>query len=77
MGFKQTAFARASQMMALVSVAMLLPAMQQQAALARIGPYESRGKGGKQPGRHVGTKAHARVARKARNVRRHRAACRG
>lgn len=37
----------------------------------------ARGKGGKTPHRHVGTKAHARQAAKARRVRAHRRARRG
>lgn len=61
----------------LIAAAMALAAPLQREALAKIGPYESRGKGGKSPSRHVGTKAHKRAATKARNVRRHRAACKG
>lgn len=49
--------------------------------LAGPGPFlggtaRTRGKGGKTPSRKVGTKANKRAAIKARNVRRHRAACR-
>ena len=40
----------------------------QQAGLVTLGPYESRGKGGKRPHRSVGTKAHQRLAAKRRNV---------
>ncbi len=47
-------------------------------SLARIeaAKYTSRGHGGKRPYRPTGISACKRAARKARNVRRHRAACR-
>jgi hypothetical protein len=65
-------------MMALVAAAMSLGPSMQQDALAKIGPYESRGKGeGRSNRRAPGAgMASIRAARKARNVRRHRAACR-
>lgn len=44
----------------------------QRAQLDALGPYQSRGKGGKHPHRSVGTKAHQRAAKKARSVRRNR-----
>lgn len=65
---KPPAFARAVAMMALVAKAMALPPGQRQGALAEIGPYVSRGKGGgKRPFRRVGTKANQRAALKRRN----------
>lgn len=54
-------------MMAAIAAAMAMPTSQQQAQLAAIGPYESRGKGGKRPHRSVGTKAFQRAALKRRN----------
>jgi hypothetical protein len=69
------AFARARSMMSLIAAAFSMPVHMQQAALAQITPYKSRGKGGKHPHRRVGTKAHARSAAKSRNQRRHRVAC--
>lgn len=70
-------FARAISMMALVSAAMSLPLAMQQEAMAKIGPYESRGKGrgssGIGRGRHGAHMTAVRTARKARNVRRHKA----
>jgi hypothetical protein len=67
-------FSRAIAMMALVSAAMASAAPQ--AALANIGPYVSRGKGGKRPHRTGNGSAHIkRMATKARNVQRHRRAC--
>ncbi len=54
-------------MAAMISAAMTLPAGAQQSTLASIGPYESRGKGGKRPHRSVGTKAFQRAALKRRN----------
>lgn len=65
-------FARARAMFALVSAAMManpIPGVGQQMALNAIGPYESRGKGGKHPHRRVGTKAFQRAALKRRNQR--------
>lgn len=64
---KTPAFARAVAMMALVAKAMALSLGQRQGALAEIGPYVSRGKGGKRPFRRVGTKANQRAALKRRN----------
>lgn len=71
-------FARAMSMMALVAAAMSMPVHMQQAKLAEIGPYESQGKGkGGGNRRAAGAQmAGIRAARKSRNVRRHRAACR-
>ncbi len=65
-------------MMALVAAAMSLGPAMQAMALAKIGTYESRGKGeGRSNRRAPGAQmANIRAARKARNVRRHRAACR-
>jgi hypothetical protein len=45
----------------------MVAALAAAAALAEIGPYESRGKGGKRPHRSVGTKAFLRAAAKRRN----------
>lgn len=64
-------FARAHQMMALIAAAMSMaePAMQQ-AALAKIGPYESRGKGkggGNRVAAGAGMASH-RAAMKKRRV---------
>ena len=64
-------------MMALIAAAMSIPQQHlQQAALAKIGPYQSRGKGkGKnQSAPHGKQMAGIRAAHKARNVARHRAA---
>lgn len=72
-------FARALAMMSLVAAAMSAHAGNygaQQAALGAIGPYKSRGKGGKRP--HTKGNGSAKVRRaavKARNVRRDRRAC--
>lgn len=74
---KSSPFSRASAMFSAIAAAMALAPSMQKVALSQIGPYESRGKGGKAPSRRVGTKACQRAARKARNVRRHRAACKG
>lgn len=60
-------FARARAMMAAIAAAMALAPLVQQEALAAIGPYKSRGKGGKSPRRSVGTKAFQRAATKHRN----------
>lgn len=67
-------FSRSLAMMTALAAAMAMAPMQQQMALAAIGNYESRGKGGKRPHRHVGVAASRRAALKARNVRRNRAA---
>lgn len=65
---KSMPFSRAiSAMAAIAAAAMSLPNGQQQAQLAAIGPYESRGKGGKRPHRSVGTKVFQRAALKRRN----------
>lgn len=73
-------FARAIAMASMIAAAMAAnpwPGLAQQAALSKIGDYESRGKGGKEPHRRGnGSIKVKRAARKARNVRRHRAACR-
>lgn len=62
-------FARAHAMMALIAAAMSAPASGQQALLAAIGPYESRGKGqGRSNRRPAGAhKAAHRAAMKLRN----------
>lgn len=67
-------FARARAMMSALAAIASLAFTQQQAALAALGPYVSRGKGGKRPHRSVGTKACQRAACKARNVQRNRKA---
>jgi hypothetical protein len=72
---RSSPFSRANAMFAAIAAAMALPAFAQRGALASVGSYESRGKGGKTPSRKAGTKANGRAALKARNVRRHRAAC--
>ena len=75
-------FARSHAMFALIAAAMSLPTQHaQQAALSAIAPYKSRGKGrskgnGNQAP-HGKQMAHIRAAKKARNVRRHRAAQKG
>lgn len=75
---RSTPFARANAMMTLIAAAMSLPVSMQQAKLAEIGPYVSRGKGrgGRQSSPHGAHMASVRAARKARNVKRHRAAAR-
>ena len=75
-------FARPIQMMAAIAAAMAanpIPGAAQIAALNAIPAYESRGKGeGRSNRRAPGARmASIRAARKARNVRRHRAAVRG
>jgi hypothetical protein len=70
-------FARALAFMSALADALSMPMAQQQLALATLGSYESRGKGGKRPHRKPGTKANQRQAAKARNVRRNRLAHRG
>lgn len=77
-----TPFRRAQMMMAAISSIIVSTAGNlslQQAQLGAIGPYQSRGKGkgGRQNAMHGAQMANIRAARKARNVRRHRAACRG
>jgi hypothetical protein len=65
-------FDRARLMMAAIAAAMSAnptPGLAQKAALDAIGPYESRGKGGKRPHRSVGTKAYRRAAIKTRQRR--------
>lgn len=73
-------FARATAMMGMIAAAMSLgnTAMQQQ-AMAKIGPYESRGKGqGKSNQRPAGAgMAFKRAAMKKRRVKAHRARARG
>lgn len=73
--FKSSPFARAHAMMAAMAAAMAMPFMEQKAALAAIGPYESRGKGeGRSNRRPAGAhKAAHRAAAKARRVRANRA----
>lgn len=68
------AFRRATAMMTLVAAAMAAPFGQRQAQLAAIGPYKSRGKGGKRPRHMTGISAMKRAAKKARNVARNRRA---
>jgi PAB1-binding protein PBP1 len=63
-------FARARAMMAAITAVMAafpIPGGTQAAALNGLGPYESRGKGGKRPHRRVGTKINQRAALKRRN----------
>lgn len=69
-------FARAMAMMAAITDIMAMAPSVQKSMLSQIGPYESRGKGGKRAHRSIGTKANARAAAKSRNVRRARAASR-
>lgn len=67
-------FHRAAAMMALIAAAMRSAAPQ--AAMAAIGPYVSRGKGGKRPHRaNTGAACIKRAAIKKRNIRLHRRAC--
>lgn len=74
-----SAFSRARTMMAAISamIAQGLKGIDLQQGIGALGPYESRGKGGKSPHRRVGTKAYARAALKRQNQRRNRAACKG
>jgi hypothetical protein len=66
-------FHRAATMMALIAAAMRSAAPQ--AALAAIGPYKSRGKGGKRAHcAHTGAACTKRAAIKKRNVQRNRRA---
>lgn len=74
-------FARANLMFSAIAAIMASTAGNvalQQAQLAALGPYESRGKGreGKNRTAAGAGKANHRAAMKARNVKRHRAACR-
>ncbi|CAB4158760.1 hypothetical protein UFOVP708_22 [uncultured Caudovirales phage] len=71
---RSSPFSRANAMFAAIAAAMSLPAFAQRGALASVGSYESRGKGGKTPSRKVGTAANRRAAIKASNVRSNRAA---
>lgn len=73
------AFARARSMMAAIGalVAQGLRGFELQHGIASMGPYKSRGKGGKRPHRSCGTAAHKRHAQKLRNRARNRRACRG
>lgn len=76
---KGNAFSRAKAMMAQIQIAMMIgDTLARQAALNSIGPYRSRGKGaGKaSPSAHC-VAMDKRAARKARNVKRHKAAARG
>lgn len=69
------AFKRSLAMMTAIAAVMARAAGNfalQQSGVKELGPYKSRGKGGKTPSRHVGTKAHQRAALKARSVRRNR-----
>jgi len=70
----RNAFGRARAMFALIAAAMGLAPLARKDALSSISPYESHGK--RKTARHDngGTKAHARAAGKARNVRRNRRA---
>lgn len=61
---RSTPFHRALAMMAAIAGAMTLDTLAQRKRLAALGPYESRGKGGKRPHRSVGTKAFQRAAAK-------------
>lgn len=72
------AFARARAMMAAIAVAMSLSSeAQRQVALSGIGPYVSRGKGrGGRPSSGHKVAMDKRAAKKARNVARHKRACR-
>ncbi|TCK87342.1 hypothetical protein B0G74_7881 [Paraburkholderia sp. BL9I2N2] len=72
------AFARAKLMMAQIAAAMAFTsAIQRQAALAQIGSYESHGKGsGKTSPSRRCVAMDKRAARKARGVKRHKAAMR-
>lgn len=74
------AFHRASLMMAAIAAVMAQTAgspLLQQQRLAELGPYESRGKGGKRAYRASGISAARRAAMKARNRRRNKLAHRG
>lgn len=76
----RTPFARAMAMMAAVASIMSEHAHNfafQKAAIAKLGPYESRGKGKTRRHDNGGTKAHQRAATKHRNVLRNRRAHRG
>lgn len=75
-------FKRAHMMMAAIAAIMSATAgniAAQQAQISALAPYESRGKGkgGHQHARHGAQMANIRAARKARNIKRHRAAVRG
>jgi tmRNA-binding protein len=73
------AFSRAKAMMAAIQVAMMIGnVVERQAALNSMDPYRSRGKGRSKtaPSRHH-VAMDKRTARKARNVKRHKAASRG
>lgn len=69
-----SAFKRAIAMAQAISAAMSLHPLERQIALDGIGQYKSRGKGGKQPHRATGIAGVKRAAKKARNVKRSRAA---
>lgn len=73
------AFARAKAMMAAIQVAMMIGNVaQRQAALNSIAPYRSRGKGSGKTSPSIHHVAmDKRAAKKARNVKRHKAAMRG
>ena len=79
---QSTPFRRANALMAAIATILASTAgnvAAQKAQLGALAPYESRGKGqGKgKAARHGARMANIRAARKARNVRRHRAASRG
>lgn len=78
---RSSPFARANAMMAQVAAIIAITAspLLQQQKIAALGTYESRGKGeGVSNRRPPGARmAHIRAARKARNVRRHRATLKG
>lgn len=72
----QQSFSRSRAMFAAIS-AMLAQGMSMPTISGEIGPYKSRGKGGKSPhSRGNGSARVQRAAIKATNRRRHRAACR-
>lgn len=78
-------FARFTMMMGAIAAAMAggttqgAQAMSRKAAVAQLPAYESRGKGQGRSNRIApgAQMANIRAARKARNVKRHRKACRG
>lgn len=67
-------FSRVMSFMSALAAIMAMNTTQQQIGLAQLGTYESRGKGKTRIHNRGGTKAHARAAAKARNVRRNRLA---
>ena len=75
---KSSPFARSMAMMAAIA-ASITSGMSVHLAHEAVGPYQSRGKGeGSSNKRAPGARmANIRAARKTRNVKRHRKACRG